>query len=203
MPDRTLTRRDLAAVGAPWSLVDTAHADDVGDLWAQIVGTGHPVLWRIAGGERVEGWCCTGPWRVREAVEGDALVICGLTGWRSLERGAFNLVRAEVARIVAHLAPEGSREALAYLDLFLESGDPYAAGSAAICAGAAFGSIDCPDTDDEYIAADAILQAVDGSLGATVAEVERIPVERRCDPQRPHALTDTRAVILRALGVRL
>lgn len=56
-----LARRDLAARGAPWVVVDDAHPDDVGDLRELIEGTGHPVLWRV-GGDGLPEFAVTGPW---------------------------------------------------------------------------------------------------------------------------------------------
>lgn len=58
----TLDRRDLDAADLPWARVDEGEDfDSITDLRAQVVGTGHPVLWRLSGCDWPE-YSCTGAW---------------------------------------------------------------------------------------------------------------------------------------------
>ncbi|MEZ4410977.1 MAG: hypothetical protein R3A52_31535 [Polyangiales bacterium] len=111
-----LDRRDLDAREAQWRRVDESAAGDAADLRARVVGTGHPVLWRISGPARVEGWVATGPWAL--PVEGDPMLesLAFLRGCHPL---ALGVAAREVARLVEHLAPAACRDALAVFDAVL------------------------------------------------------------------------------------
>ena len=196
----TLTRRDLDARGAPWAVVDTAHPDDVGDLWAQVTGTGHPVLWRIGTPERVEGWCCTGPWEVRS--EDDVRV------GADAEALVSPVLARELARAVEPLGTAASRKALAFVDRWLAGGEVAEQLSEALerLSDVRHGRWVREGETRKVLAMTAAwfatraalragdrLSALDG-LGMTRRYFDRIPAA-----DRPEA----RAVILRALGVRL
>lgn len=226
----TLARRDLDARGAPWVVVDSAHPDDVGDLYELVVGTGHPVLWRVGTPERVEGWCCTGPWELTPEV--DALgyhTVQSRREWSPpshftsrLPFGARIVAAAEVARVMAHHAPAESRDAFRGVDERLSSDIEgmnvaviYAASVAREVAEGARQSLPWERLLRGRSAARLIAAVLDGAsegsdllapgnwpgLAGVAGLLNRVPPHGRVDPQRPRALTDTRAVILRALGV--
>lgn len=203
----TLARRDLAARGAPWAVVDEALPENVGDLWAQVTGTGHPVLWRIGTTARVEEWCCTGPWGEGEALAAEKL---GPPGDRVPVLACVVAAR-EIARAAEEWMGNGSRRALLPTDRWLSGeatlDDLRAANARAHSAWAQTRGRRLPD---EWVRAAQIATSATGAA-ASAAEPERLLFHASLVRHGLYAAhvaagryvkVDTRAVILRALGVR-
>ncbi|MEZ4389600.1 MAG: hypothetical protein R3A48_00780 [Polyangiales bacterium] len=147
-----LERRDLDDQEAEWRRVDENAAEDAADLRAQVVGTDHPVLWRVRAGARVDAWIATGPWALPDG--GDPMMesLVFLKGCHPL---ALGVAAREVARLVEHLAPASCRDALAVFDARLS------------------GSIDRAATRDAHAAIVAEVDAAQAAHNDAVARFGR------------------------------
>ena len=192
----TLSRRDLDAPGAPWAVVDRAHPDDVGDLWAQVTGTGHPVLWRVAGGERPE-YVATGPWALTPPSGEDDV---WSSEWlRDVPPFALAFAcRALACELLFAMTPAVVRAFDALSDWW--SGDD-------VDLVAPRGRINCALAATRKPKAVEAGLVVYGAIAAAARHDDRSEVfhrlgSARCSARMAVRGIDTRAVILRALGVR-